>query len=111
MLKKPQQLNHCQMAAQTSPPYCILQSKESISYFPLEVHVRMEGLAAMNAIPVTSLEQRKRNHRVPNTDYGVPQWLAEALRYGYVGPNLRAPAGYVWKATTANEWQLHVKGG
>ena len=77
---------------------------------PEEVHAHMESLAQCGAIPVTQLEQRKRNKRVGKTEYGVPQWLAHALKYGYISPNLEAPKGYKWKYARG-QWQLCAKGG
>lgn len=78
---------------------------------PEAVHAHMEHLAANKVIPVTLPAQRARNKCTAGTSYGVPAWLADARRYGYIHPNLPAPQGCVWRFTNGNTWTLCTKGG
>ena len=51
---------------------------------PREIHQRMEELAASGGVPVTTLEQRRRNKLTGGTSYFVPAELQEALHNGYL---------------------------
>ena len=78
---------------------------------PQNVHSHMEELARAGAIPLTTAEQRSRQKFTLGNSYGVPTFLADARRFGYISPNLEPPAGFIWKCTGGNTWSLHVKGG
>ena len=77
---------------------------------PPEVHYRMQEMARKGALPSTSPGQRARQKLVPGTTYGVPPMYREALRFGYLNPNLTCPDCYVWRCQ-ANTWLLSMKGG
>ena len=72
---------------------------------PMALHRAMTALAREGKMPVTSLEMRQRNGHSGDMEYGVPGHLVDALRYGYIGPNLPAPLGQQWKAK-GNKWFL-----
>ena len=77
---------------------------------PPEVHSQMEALALSGDIPVTSLEQRRRQRATSNSGYAVPDTLRMALHHGYIGPNLPPPRGLVWQCS-GRRWRLSVRGG
>ena len=82
-----------------------------LSHVPANVHERMRALAARGAIPTSTPEQRKRSGgRRPGSEYRVPDALKEALHWGYIGPDLPAPGGFVWRGK-AGRWQLAPRGG
>ena len=76
-----------------------------------ELHDNMEQLARTGGLPITTLEQRRRN-RLSNTSfYEVPVALLPALRGGYLHPNLPPPAGLVWRIKPGASWKLCARGG
>lgn len=77
---------------------------------PQEVHERMEELARRGGIPCSTPEQRRRNGMTAGNEYGVPPALRDALRHGYLGPNLPAPIGFYWRAG-GGKWSLAPRGG
>ena len=78
---------------------------------PEGVHDRMESLAAQGAVPMTTPEQRELSGGMrAGSEYRVPDSLLEALRWGYVGPDLPAPQGFLWRGR-AGKWQLAPRGG
>ena len=70
----------------------------------------LEALAARGAIPISTARQRANNKLTAGSTYGVPRALSEALNYGYLSPNLEAPAGYRWTCR-AQTWTLAPRGG
>ena len=77
---------------------------------PAEVHARMIEMASRGEIPITSLQQRVRNKRTSGSSYGVPEGLADAIRHGYISPNLAPPKGLVWRHR-GGSWVLAPRGG
>ena len=76
---------------------------------PEAVHKTMLEMARSGLLSVTTRKQRDRQKK--NGKYRVPPGnLDQALLYNYIGPNLPAPTGYVWrcKGTT---WCLFMRGG
>lgn len=71
-------------------------------------HARMEKLAADGHIPITSTEQRRRHGRLHGSI--VPEALREAVRLGYLHPNLPAPQGMQWECR-GGVWGLALRGG
>ncbi|CAK9029029.1 Uncharacterized protein (Fragment) [Durusdinium trenchii] len=78
---------------------------------PQPVHQQMEQFALQGLIPTTTPVQRSRNKFTGGTTYGVPSWLADARKYGYIHPNLPPPKGCVWRFSNGNTWTLCSKGG
>lgn len=68
-------------------------------------------LIESNALPRTTPEQRRRNRPKPKVEYKVPQHLYEALKWGYIAPNLPPPAGFVWRACPGGAYRLQPRGG
>lgn len=77
---------------------------------PPDVHTEMESLVARGVIPLTNPGQRLRNMGTGGSEYGVPAAFASARRWGYIGPNLSPPAGYIWRCQ-ASRWMLQHRGG
>jgi hypothetical protein len=78
---------------------------------PRDVHEAMENLASQGVIPVTTHDQRAQLRFTPGSWYGVPAFLSDARKHGYIGPNLPPPAGFTWKCANKNEWSLCPRGG
>jgi len=70
----------------------------------------MTRMMEAGALPVTSVEQRRRNRLTRGSNYGVPDFYKAALKAGYLRPNLQAPRGYRWKATRQG-WSMLPQGG
>ena len=78
---------------------------------PAAVHQRMEQLFQAGGVPKSTPQQRKRQRGTGGSQYVVPQGpLVEALEWGYISPNLPAPAGLRWVGQ-GNKWALCVHGG
>ena len=79
---------------------------------PSNSPVLRELLAMMQQgkLPTTTSEQRQRQKLFSGTRYRVPSGLKEALRHGFVNPNLPPPTGLVWRKI-ANGWCLMPAGG
>lgn len=77
---------------------------------PREVHERMLELRLMGAVPCSTLEQRRRNALTSSSSYGVPTGLRDALKFGYLSPNLAPPEGFCWKGR-GGQWALAPRGG
>lgn len=77
---------------------------------PPDVHAEMQALARRGALPRTTVEQRLRQRMVKGTDYGVPAMYRNALRHGYLNPNLPAPSCYMWRCW-GTKWLLVTRGG
>lgn len=77
---------------------------------PAEVHGRMVALFVAGGLPRSSLNQRRRNRLTSGSGYCVPGSLREALRWGYVHPNLQPPHGMVWRGL-GGVWRLVPRGG
>jgi hypothetical protein len=75
-----------------------------------EEHARMEALLARNAIPRSTLKMRLRSRLTSGSEYGVAAELQEALRLGYLHPDLGAPQGLFWKCR-AGRWSLVPRAG
>ena len=93
----------------TVPPPSLLGI--AVEGVPPHVHNQMQVLASQGAIPVTTPEQRARQRRTGGSHYGVPTFLADAARFGYISSNLPPPAGFVWRCHASKEWALYMKGG
>ena len=68
------------------------------AHVPAEVHERMLSLLVAGGVAKTTPAARSRAKLTSGSEYGVPQELAEALRYSYIHPNLAPPVGYRWRA-------------
>ena len=77
---------------------------------PEPIHAEMERLAQLGALPIATLEQRRRNKGTAGSTYGVPRFFAAARQHGYLSPNFEAPSGYRW-VSRSGAWTLTVKGG
>ena len=77
---------------------------------PELVHERMLLLVAKGTFPKTIPIQRQKNLGTQKSVYGVPPELAEARRFGYIGPNLPAPLGMRW-VCRSSKWSLAPSGG
>ena len=77
---------------------------------PDEIHQEMRRLAALGALPLTTLEQRMRQRLSSGTTYGVPPGLRPALHWVYLNPNLPNPTNMCWKCK-GKTWLLVLKGG
>ena len=80
------------------------------SEVPEAVHSQMEDWASQGHVPITSPQDRARNRRTANTEYGVPDAFAEALKCGYFSPSLPPPTGLIWVAGKG-KWRLSIRGG
>ena len=78
---------------------------------PPQVHAHMQDLANRGALPITTTQQRERQRFTSGSEYGVPHFYADARRWGYIGPNLPAPEGYIWRCGGHCQWVLCVRGG
>eukprot|EP00969_Alexandrium_andersonii_P090636 4001694-Alexandrium_andersonii.AAC.1 len=76
---------------------------------PAALHAQCEQLARTGQFPVTTPGARARN-RKSTSCIGVPSSLADAKKFGYVGPNNSPPQGFAWKFK-ANAWLLAPRGG
>ena len=76
---------------------------------PPDIHAEMGAMAQAGRIPVTTLAQRQRCMK-STSSIGVPQYLAGAKAFGYIGPNLQPPFGYKWRYK-AGVWSLSQVGG
>ena len=83
---------------------------EPVAGIKKEQHERMTKLYMDGAIPQSTQAQRQRNKMTRGTDYGVPADLREALRLGYVHPDIGAPQGMRWRAHP-NKYLLVPLGG
>ena len=77
---------------------------------PQDVHDSALSLFHRGALPATTIEQRARSRMTPGTGYHTPAELSALLQWGYIGPNLRPPLGYVWQAGVGL-WRLRPRGG
>ncbi len=77
---------------------------------PLDVHNRMLGLLAKNAIPRTTQQMRSKQKLTAGESYKVPDTLREALHWGYINPNLPKVPGFDWKRRGMG-YQLAPRGG
>mmetsp|Transcript_12535 Transcript_12535/g.39229 ORF Transcript_12535/g.39229 Transcript_12535/m.39229 type:complete len:673 (-) Transcript_12535:137-2155(-) len=71
---------------------------------PDAVHTRMLELAATGEIPVSKPEQRIKNVNKRPTFYGAPEWR-DAVKNGYIHPDMPAPRGLKWRKVTMG-WKL-----
>merc|ERR1712060_738948 len=62
-------------------------------------HARMLELAQSGQIPVTTADKRKTNIQSKPTFQGTTEWK-EAVKFGYIHPNLPPPKGLAWKKVT-----------
>ena len=76
---------------------------------PEALHTEMTRLASQGLIPFTSSQQRLRNRRTRGSTYGVPADLSDALRFGYISPNLPPPSGMQWRHRSG-AWVLEHRG-
>jgi hypothetical protein len=104
----PRQLEQCILCTPTWT--CALHDLGDRGDVPLEVHDRMEELARRGGIPCSTPGQRRRHRGTSGSEYGVPPALREALRLGYLSPNLPAPIGLCWKVR-GGKWALVPNGG
>ena len=77
---------------------------------PEALHSQMEAMVAAGTLHPTTPEQRQRNRGTAGSEYGVPAGLGDALKYGYIGPNLPPPAGLTWRHS-GGQWKLIPRGG
>ena len=81
----------------TTPASCAQPSQSSVlgaaGHASDELHNSMEELASTGKIPVTTPQQRSRNRVTSNSSYEVPKEFEEALKAGYIHPNLPPPEG------------------
>jgi hypothetical protein len=81
---------------------------------PEEVHKELEKMALAGFLPITTPEVRQRHGVGAGTagsEYGIPPVFRDAFRHGYIGPNLPAPAGWVWRSLRGGKWKLVELGG
>ncbi len=92
-------------------PSCgVLDALDGVGCAPLALHARMVELHARGGIPFTTVAQRERNQGTAGSTYGAPPEFADAVRFGYLSPNLPAPSGFRWKAR-GGTWTLAPLGG
>ena len=77
---------------------------------PPAVHSQLQEMADNGLLSPTTLQQRRRNRGTSGSEYGVPPDLAEALRFGFISPNLPPPAGLIWRHR-GGQWILAPRGG
>ncbi len=77
---------------------------------PATVHQSMEALVKTGQICRTTLSQRMKCKLTSGSEYGVSSILKEALKYGYIHPDLAPPRGLLWKCR-AGSWFLAPRGG
>ena len=70
---------------------------DALEGVPANIHDQMVLLASQGVIPITSAAQRSRQKGTGGSSYGVPRFLSDTATYGYISPNLPAPAGFVWR--------------
>ena len=90
------------------------REKQNVAAEPAveEAPIITELLEQMRAgrLPQTSAEQRNRQRLTHGTRYSVPATLKEALRHGFINPNLPPPPGMVWRRQTGG-FRLCLQGG
>ena len=79
-------------------------------HVPPDIHTAMVSLASRGLIPRTTQQERARNKVSSASVYEVPAELRQALEFGYVHPNIGAPAGLLWRAR-GGVWRLCPRGG
>ena len=77
---------------------------------PEHVHAVAVGMWESGELKPTTLEQRRRNGRLPGISYGTPTRYTELLKWGYIGPNLPPPSGFHWRCQPG-QWVLCERGG
>lgn len=77
---------------------------------PAGIHAEMLARVEMGVLPLTSVEQRVRSRPTAGTNYRVPQVWGDALKWGYIHPNLPPPQGHLW-GLGGGVWLLQRKGG
>ena len=77
---------------------------------PDDVRAELERMVTEGMLPRTTSEQRKRQKLSRGSEYGVPPNLKNALKWGYISPNLPAPTGMQWRAR-GGRWSLLPRGG
>ena len=74
---------------------------------PPDVRARMQERMDRGEIPVSTVEQRRRNKRTAGSEYYyIAAVWEEAIRYNYVSPGLRNPYGWYWRPEPGNKWRL-----
>ena len=68
-------------------------------------------MAREGKIPVSTLKQRRRQKGTSGSCYGVEASLRDALKFGYIGPNLPAPLGRIWRSDGGGVWRLGLMAG
>jgi len=71
---------------------------EAVTDVPPEVHADMVCLAKLEIVPPSTPELRRANKDHDDKRI-VPAVCLAANRYGYIGPKLPAPPGWLWKFT------------
>ena len=107
-------------AAEITPPFTqhlpatSISSQQSLGKrspeVPEAVHAHLQEMANAGTLHPTTLQQRQRNRGTIGSEYGVPPELSEARRFGYISPNLPAPAGLIWRHR-GGKWILLPRGG
>jgi hypothetical protein len=80
---------------------------------PADVHARRQQMFQAGGIwPTTPQQRLKQRSSRAGSSYACPPAFAEALKFGYVGPNLPDPPGYKWKSRDSGlSWGLAPQGG
>ena len=76
-----------------------------------EIMARLHAMMESGQLPRTTEAQRTRNKVTPGTLYGVPSGLCEALRFGFISPNLPPPSGLAWHRLRGQGFVLRPRGG
>jgi hypothetical protein len=71
---------------------------------PETVHEKMLQLASSGTLHITKPEQRARLLKKKPTFHGAPHWR-DAVKQGYIHPDLPAPKGTMWKRVSIG-WKL-----